>query len=163
MAAIGELGLSLATGGLTTLSPCTFPILPLVIGGALQMHRLAPLAMGLGMALSFALIGTLLGLAGSALGIDGDDVRQAGGLLLAGFGLVLLMPALDRRFAGLMMPLAGTARRLGGSLNAGSLPGVAGTRRGTGAGLEPLLRPAAGLGADAGGGRRRRGAWRVAR
>ncbi|MBL8452699.1 MAG: hypothetical protein JNK97_08115, partial [Zoogloea sp.] len=69
---LSHLGLSLLAGSLTTLSPCVFPILPLVVGGAVQANRLAPVAMGVGMAASFALIGLLLGAAGPALGIDGD-------------------------------------------------------------------------------------------
>jgi cytochrome c biogenesis protein CcdA len=40
-----QLALAVAAGGLTTLSPCVFPLLPLVLGGALQGHRLAPVAM----------------------------------------------------------------------------------------------------------------------
>ena len=50
-----QLGLSLAAGSLTTLSPCVLPLLPLVVGGATQRNRLAPVAMGLGMATAFAL------------------------------------------------------------------------------------------------------------
>ena len=73
-----HLGLSLLAGSLTTLSPCVFPILPLVIGGAVQANRLAPLAMGIGMATSFALIGIALGALGPALGIDSDSVRFFG-------------------------------------------------------------------------------------
>ena len=61
-----ELGLSIAAGSLTTLSPCVFPLLPLVIGGAAQRHRAAPLAMALGMTLSFAGLGVVIGLFGSA-------------------------------------------------------------------------------------------------
>ena len=56
-----QLALSLAAGTLTTLSPCVFPLLPLVLGGALQRHRAAPAAMGLGMALAFAAIRLLRG------------------------------------------------------------------------------------------------------
>ena len=103
------LGYSLAAGSLTTLSPCVFPILPLVIGGAVQANRLAPVAMGAGMALSFAAIGMVLGLLGPALGFDGDSVRTAGAALLIAFGLVMLIPALDRRFSALMTPLASSA------------------------------------------------------
>jgi cytochrome c biogenesis protein CcdA len=35
-ASLTHLGLSLAAGGLTTLSPCVLPLLPLVLGVALQ-------------------------------------------------------------------------------------------------------------------------------
>ncbi len=35
MTTVTELGLSVLAGGLTTLSPCVFPLLPLVLGGVL--------------------------------------------------------------------------------------------------------------------------------
>lgn len=44
-------------GGLTTLSPGVFPLLPLVLGSTMQANRAAPLAIGAGMALSFATMG----------------------------------------------------------------------------------------------------------
>ena len=123
-ASLGHLALALAAGGLTTLSPCVFPLLPLVVGGSLQGHRAGPLAMGLGMTLSFALIGLVVGLAGPALGIDGDSVRTAGGWLLLILGVVMLVPALSERFTNLMTPLASGADQLSGKLNAGSLGGA---------------------------------------
>lgn len=119
-----HLGLSLLAGSLTTLSPCVFPILPLVIGGAVQANRLAPLAMGTGMAISFALIGILLGALGPALGIDSDSVRLFGAWLLIGFGLVMLVPALNRRFTEWMLPIASSANSASAKLDGGSLGGA---------------------------------------
>ena len=124
MASIGQLGFSLAAGSLTTLSPCVFPILPLVIGGAVQANRLAPIAMGVGMAVSFSVIGVFLGLLGPALGIDGDSIRFAGAVLLMAFGLVMLVPALDKRFSGLMMPIASSANNASSRLKPDSLWGA---------------------------------------
>lgn len=123
-ASFGHLFFALAAGGLTTLSPCVFPLLPLVVGGSLQGHRAGPLMMGLGMTLSFALIGLVLGIAGPALGIDGDSVRAAGGWLLLALGAVMLVPALNERFTNLMTPLASGAGGLSARLNAGSLGGA---------------------------------------
>jgi cytochrome c biogenesis protein CcdA len=120
-ASLGHLGLSLAAGGLTTLSPCVFPLLPLVLGGALQGHRLAPVAMGLGMVLSFAGIGVLVGAAGPALGIDTDAVRVAGALLLIAFAAVLLVPAWSARFTRSMLPLASGAHAASSRLSGASL------------------------------------------
>lgn len=119
-----ELGLSVAAGSLTTLSPCVFPLLPLVVGGALQGHRAAPVAMGIGMASSFALIGLLVGALGDALGLTGDAVRSAGGVLLLAFGVVMLVPALDARFSRWMNPLASSAQDAGSRLNNHSLLGA---------------------------------------
>ncbi len=123
MISIGQLGLSVVAGSLTTLSPCVFPILPLVIGGASQKNKLAPLAMGLGMVSSFALIGVLLGLLGPALGIDGDTVRTAGAILLTCFGLTMVIPFLNERFTALLTPLANSANSATSRLDTGSLWG----------------------------------------
>lgn len=119
-----HLGLSLLAGSLTTLSPCVFPILPLVIGGAVQANRLAPIAMGVGMALSFALIGILLGALGPVLDIDSDSIRLFGAWLLISFGLVMLIPALNRRFTEWMLPIASSANAASARLDGSSLSGA---------------------------------------
>jgi cytochrome c biogenesis protein CcdA len=114
-----------AAGGLTTLSPCVFPLLPLVLGGAVQGHRFAPLAMGLGMTLSFAGIGVVLGALGPVLGIDADTLRAAGAAMLIAFALVMLVPALEERFARWMLPIASAANAASSRLEGGSLLGAA--------------------------------------
>jgi cytochrome c biogenesis protein CcdA len=124
MLSLPQLGLSLAAGGLTTLSPCVFPLLPLVLGGAMQRNRAAPLAMGLGMIASFAGIGMALGSLGPALGIDADTVRLAGAAMLIAFAAVMLIPALGDRFTQWMLPLASSANAASTRLDAGSLSGA---------------------------------------
>lgn len=119
-----QMGLSLAAGSLTTLSPCVFPLLPLVLGGALQGNRLAPVAMGAGMIASFAAIGMLLGALGPALGIDADTVRTAGAAMLIAFALVMLVPVLGERFTRWMLPIASTANAASSRLDGGSLVGA---------------------------------------
>jgi len=116
--------LSLLAGSLTTLSPCVFPLLPLVLGGALQGNRFAPLAMGVGMTGSFALMGMLLGAVGLALGLDGDTVRTAGAAMLIAFALVMLVPALGARFTQWMLPIASSANAASSKLDGGSLLGA---------------------------------------
>lgn len=119
-----QLGLSLAAGSLTTLSPCVFPLLPLVLGGALQGSRFAPVAMGVGMTVSFAGIGMVLGSLGPALSIDADSVRTAGAALLIAFALVMLIPALSERFTRWMLPIASSASAASARLDSGSLIGA---------------------------------------
>jgi cytochrome c-type biogenesis protein len=119
-----QLGLSLAAGGLTTVSPCVFPLLPLVLGGAMQRNRIAPLAMGLGMIASFAGIGMVLGALGPLLGIDADTVRVAGAAMLVAFAVVMLVPALGERFTQWMLPLASSANAASSRIDAGSLSGA---------------------------------------
>lgn len=121
-----ELGLSLAAGSLTALSPCVFPMLPLVVGGALQGHRFAPLAMGLGTTVSFTGIGMLLGAAGPALGFDAETVRMGGAALLIAFALVMLVPELGAVFTRWMMPIASSAHAASARLDGSSLPGALG-------------------------------------
>lgn len=119
-----QLGLSMVAGSLTTLSPCVFPMLPLVLGSAMQGNRFAPVAMGLGMTGSFAGIGMALGVLGPALGIDGDSVRTAGAAMLIAFALVMLIPALGERFAHWMLPIASTANAASARLDGSSLFGA---------------------------------------
>jgi len=116
-----QLALSLAAGALTTLSPCVFPLLPVVLGGAVQRHRAAPLAMGAGMVLTFTLIGVVVGALGGVLGLAPEDVRRAGAWLLLAFGVVMLVPPLERRFSAWMSPLASSADAASARLSAGAL------------------------------------------
>ncbi len=118
---IPQLGLSLAAGSLTTLSPCVLPLLPLVVGSTLQGNRFAPLAMGAGMVASFAAIGVLLGALGPALGVDGDTVRLAGAAMLIAFAIVMWVPALGERFSRWMLPIASRAQDASSHLDGRSL------------------------------------------
>ena len=119
-----QLGLSLAAGSLTTLSPCVFPILPLVVGGAVQANPWSPVAIGAGMVASFALIGMALGALGPALGLDGDSVRIAGAWLLIAFAVVMLVPQFSARVAAWMTPIASSANAASARLDSGSLAGA---------------------------------------
>jgi cytochrome c biogenesis protein CcdA len=124
MVSLPELGLAWVAGSLTTLNPCVFPLLPLVLGGAVQANRLAPVAMGAGMVGAFALLGLLVGVAGDALGLDPDHVRVAGAVLLIAFGLVMLVPALNERFTNLISPVASQANLASARFDSGSLTGA---------------------------------------
>lgn len=124
MLTLPQLSLSIAAGSLTTLSPCVFPVLPLVVGGALQGNRFAPLALGLGMTLSFAGIGMVLGAVGPALGLDGDVVRTLGAVALVVFGVVMLVPGLGKRFSQWMLPVASSANAISSKLDGGTLWGA---------------------------------------
>lgn len=123
---MGELGLALIAGALTTLNPCVFPILPLVVGSAVQNSRIAPLLMGVGMATAFALLGFLTGLLAGASGFDQDLVRKVSAVLMIVFGLALLLPQGKVVFARLLSPLADRASALGTKLG-GSRPSTLGS------------------------------------
>lgn len=124
MLAWNELGLSVAAGSLTTLSPCVFPLLPLVLGGAAQRHRAAPLVMAAGMTLSFAVLGVVVGLLGSSLGLSPENVRTFAAAMLVLFGITMLVPQLNERLTNWISPLANSANHASGTLNSASLKGA---------------------------------------
>lgn len=109
------LGLAFLAGALASLSPCVLPLLPLVIGAALDQHRLGPLALAGGLAISFAGLGVFLATAGWALGIEPAAIRIGGALLMLGMGAILLTPRLQVAFASgagtLVGPLQAVASR----------------------------------------------------
>lgn len=110
-------------GMLSTLSPCVLPLLPVLIGSALRDHRLGPLALAGGLALSFAALGIGLITFGFALGVDGAAIRMAAAAVMGLFGVVLLVPALGRGFAAAVAPLAGGGNALLGRVGGDGLGG----------------------------------------
>ncbi|MEP6791855.1 MAG: cytochrome c biogenesis CcdA family protein [Ramlibacter sp.] len=95
----GSYGFGFLAGVLSTLSPCVLPIIPILLGSATNAHPRAPLALAGGLAISYAVIGTGLAWAGSALDIDTSVFRNAGALILGALGLVLMSAGLQQRFA----------------------------------------------------------------
>ena len=111
-----SIGISYAAGMLTALSPCVLPLLPMVVGGAMQSHRSAPLWMGVGMTTAFAVAGFILGALGPAVGLDAEWVHQAAAISLIAFGVALWIDPLARAVSRLVEPLAWSADRLAGAV-----------------------------------------------
>lgn len=84
------LAFSALAGVLTTLSPCVLPILPIVASSAMARRRAGLLALALGMASSFTLLGTLLASVGLALGVDSAYWRYAAAVMMLLAALWLL-------------------------------------------------------------------------
>lgn len=96
---LGAYGFGFLAGLLSTLSPCVLPIVPILLGSATNVHPKAPLALAGGLAISYAVVGTALAWAGSALDIDASLFRSVGAAVLGLLGLVLLSGSLQQRFA----------------------------------------------------------------
>jgi len=133
IATLGTLAIAFVAGVLTILSPCVLPLVPIVLGGAQSEGRWGPVALGLGLATSFTLVGLFVATVGFSLGLDGDLFRRIGGGLLIAVGLVLLVPAAQVRLAAMGGPLStwadGGMRRLDGrgpwgQLGLGALMGL---------------------------------------
>ena len=86
-------------GALSVLSPCVLPLVPIVLGTAASEHRLGPVALAAGLALSFTAIGLFVATIGFGIGLDGELFRRAGAVILIGLGLVLMLPGLQARAA----------------------------------------------------------------
>jgi cytochrome c biogenesis protein CcdA len=96
---LGSYGFGFLAGVLSTLSPCVLPIIPILLGTAANAHPRAPLALAGGLAISYALIGTSLAWASSALDIDPAIFRSVGAAILGLLGIVLMSTSLQQRFA----------------------------------------------------------------
>ncbi len=120
---LGSYGFGLLAGLLSTLSPCVLPILPILLGSATAAHPRAPLALAGGLALSYAVIGTLMAWAGAAMGLDTTLFRNAGAAILGLLGLVLMSASLQQRFASATSGIGNAGHSFISQLNVNGLRG----------------------------------------
>lgn len=120
---LASYGLSFVAGGLSTLSPCVLPLIPILLGSAMAGSKLAPMALGSGLALSFAITGTALASLGQVFGFDSDTLHIVSALLLMAFGLMLLSTRLQQRFAAATSGVGNAGNTLAASLNPEGLRG----------------------------------------
>jgi cytochrome c biogenesis protein CcdA len=107
--------LAFLAGVLSILSPCVLPLVPVVLGAAVSEHRLGPVALAAGLAISFVAIGMFMATVGFAIGLDGTFFRAIGGVMLAGIGLILLVPRFQTNLATAAGPVSDwTERQFGG-------------------------------------------------
>lgn len=139
-----SLTFAFAAGGLSTLSPCVLPLLPAVLMGASAQHRLGPLALTGGLALSFAAIGLFVATIGYGLGLTGDVFRVIAGALMLGLGLVLLVPAAQTRWALASGPVQTWTESTFGGLSTSGLKGQFGLGLLLGAVWAPCVGPTLG-------------------
>jgi cytochrome c-type biogenesis protein len=112
--------LAFLAGVLSTLSPCVLPLLPIILAAAASTHRLGPVALAGGVALSFAVIGLFVATIGYSIGLDSGVFRLLGAGLLIVLGVVLLVPRLQEQLATAAAPVANFGQsRFGGFETAG--------------------------------------------
>jgi len=115
--------LSFLAGVLSILSPCVLPLIPIIIGSALNTHKLGPYALALGLAISFTVIGIFLATIGVSLGLDATTFRNVAAILLIIFGVVLLSPILQLKFASLTAGLGNSGQNAISQFSSNSLIG----------------------------------------
>lgn len=120
---LGTYGIAFAAGGLSTLSPCVLPLVPLLFGSALMSHRLGPLALAGGLAGSFTLMGTVLAALGASAGLEPGIFRITAALALLGFGVLLMSPQSQDRLALAVSGLSGAGQSVLAGLSVDGLSG----------------------------------------
>jgi cytochrome c-type biogenesis protein len=133
VAIVGPLTLAFVAGVLSILSPCVLPILPIVVGAAATEHRWGPVALAIGLAISFVIIGLFAATVGYSIGLSADLFRSVAATLMIVVGAVLLMPRAQERLALAGAPLANWGDRhfgggkrggIGGQLTVGLILGA---------------------------------------
>jgi len=105
---------ALIAGAGTALSPCVLPVLPAVLSAGLTGGRRRPLGVATGLTLSFTFATVVLVYVIDALGLPDDFTRTMAIVVLAVFGVVLLMPPVSARLEAYASRLVGGPRHVGG-------------------------------------------------
>ena len=105
--------LAFAAGILGILSPCVWPLVPVVMGSAAGGSLRAPLALASGLSLSFALAGTLLTFLLLNMGLGLESLRVIAALLLVLVGVALVSRRAGEAVAAFLsrlLPVSDTGR-----------------------------------------------------
>ena len=140
----GSVELAFLAGLLSTLSPCVLPLLPIVFGTALSKHRLGPLALALGLSVSFVAIGLFVATIGFALGLDDGVFRKVAAILMIAVGLFVSVARLEAGFALAAGPVGNWTQQRFGSAEGVGLGGQFGTGLLLGAVWSPCVGPTLG-------------------
>lgn len=109
--ATSALALAFIAGVLSILSPCVLPIVPIVLGAAASEHRWGPVALAVGLAVSFVIVGLFVATVGYSIGLDADAFRYVAAALMIAIGIALLVPRFQARLAFAGTPLAAWGQR----------------------------------------------------
>lgn len=125
---VAAVPLALLAGVLGVLSPCVWPLVPVVTSSAAVSGRSGPLWLASGLSLSFAVSGTLLTWVLVSTGMDPELFRYVAGALLVFLAAVLLLPVLGDRVTLLLSTVTGrfgAAAGMSGAVTT-SAPGLLG-------------------------------------
>ncbi|MEM6462042.1 MAG: cytochrome c biogenesis protein CcdA [Pseudomonadota bacterium] len=103
-----ELIFGYLAGLLTLINPCILPVLPIALSSALSANRAGPLIMAFGLMTTFTILGLFAASIGPGIGLTEDVISQASAVIMVFFGLVLLVPNLNARFATATSGFAGS-------------------------------------------------------
>jgi cytochrome c-type biogenesis protein len=87
--------IAMFAGVLSVLSPCVWPLVPIVMTSASGKSRMGPLYLALGLSTSFAVSGAFLTYLLLSLGLNPDMFRNVAAVLLLVVGLILVIKPLS--------------------------------------------------------------------
>ena len=96
---LASIPLALLAGVVGILSPCVWPLVPVIMSSAATSGRSGQVFLALGLAVSFAVAGTFLTLLLLNLGLDPDGFRVVAAVLLLLIGAALFWPVLGDRIS----------------------------------------------------------------
>ncbi|MCZ7593519.1 MAG: sulfite exporter TauE/SafE family protein [Hyphomicrobium sp.] len=120
---LGSATFALLAGVLSTLSPCVLPLLPIVLATAVGEHRLGPLALATGLAISFVAVGMFIATIGYGIGLDAGFFPHLRRPAAHRHRVILLVPQLQTQFATVAAPIGGWAESSFGGFSTGGLHG----------------------------------------
>jgi len=93
--------LAFLAGVVTIATPCTLPVLPILLGSSMgQTSRIRPALIAFGFVASFSAVALLLGGLTQIFDFDPNILRTMAAVLLLGFGLLMIFPAPFERLTG---------------------------------------------------------------
>ena len=116
------IGFAFLGGIVTILSPCILPILPLVLSGSITGGKRRPLGVVTGFIASFTFFTLFLSAIVRATGISADALRIVAVVVIAFFGLSLVIPSLQKKMEVWFSRLANAGPK--GNANDGYVSGV---------------------------------------
>ncbi len=122
---MGFVALSFLAGLLTILNPCVLPLVPLVVVGANADDWVRPVAMALGLAFTFAVVGVTISATGAEIGSI-DAIRWPAGLMLMLLGALVALGTATGWMSTVMTPLTTFGDQLARRLPASGPIGAAG-------------------------------------
>ncbi len=114
--------LALLAGVVGVLSPCVWPLVPVVMSSAAVSGRSGPIWLAGGMSLSFAVAGTVLTFVLVQAGLDPELFRYVAAVILIGAAGIILVPYLNDMASGALS--SGVARLGLGGAGAGGATGT---------------------------------------
>lgn len=94
-----SVGAGFLAGALSILSPCVFPLLPLVVGAATSQDRSGAYWLAGGVATSFMGAGLFIATVGFTIGLGQDTFRTVSAVLLVLVGVTLLSSTMQARLS----------------------------------------------------------------